>query len=218
MFKNKIRTALVLWIGIFLLLLAVFGRFTNRDAEVYRVLTNHAGSLQETSENKQVKQNRSNVTKHFLKTKDGERIQFYLRGSSSDVVYDQKENKAEVTEHFKDVTCLMQEEPAHKTSDELQNLPEEAFFTGIKPEPVQTVRQIDAETAVYRYHSEDLFADRVKIARYLAPGNELHSELQASLPLMTGTASQVECDFSGEAKPFKARQLQATFRGEKKIP
>jgi hypothetical protein len=205
MFKKKIKFLIAIWICIVLGFAVFFSSSTKQERASYETLMNASISL-DGKKTSQIKQRRYGVTKHFLQTKGAERLQFFLRGTSSDLVCDQRASSAEMTERFSGMSCLMQE-----------GLPYE-FSGDVGDKKEQTVRKIDAETAIYHYHKQNLFAERVKIARYLSPGDKLSFTSEPSKILMNGTASQVECNFSDEAQPFKAQNFRATFQEAKKTP
>ena len=230
MFKKKILLIGSAWIALAAGMVLFFSLVTEDHQKSYHRLMNHQASAPDTPVSSQIRQHRSNVSKHFLRTHGMERLQLHVRSSSSDLVCDQKKGKSEIIELFKGMTCLAQEELVYKLADGQEAKMQKngrLLIQGKDPThldswidadmayiiPQQQIRQIDAENAIYRYHSENLTADTVKIARYIAPGHRLIFNEQPASFLMNGTASQVEFSLSNNNKPFKAQQLRATFQG-----
>ncbi|MBA3722713.1 MAG: hypothetical protein H0W88_09980 [Parachlamydiaceae bacterium] len=199
MFKKRICLL------VFLLFLSVSGitrLFRSEDIadrEAYQRLM-----MVSTNENKKIickaKQQRYNVTKHFLFTKGSDRLQMKLNSISSELELDQQEGKTELVEHFKDVHCIMQESFQVQPDNSLN----------------QVIRQLDAHRATYHYKTEELFAEKAKLARFIAFGDQLDPIPKFIKPIMNGVATQVELSLTNHDMPLKAKGLQATFHDWRK--
>jgi hypothetical protein len=188
MFKQPVTFLILAWVLLVICLTALFYSATSRDHLAYEKLVN-------ANDNKKgvckARQQRFNVSKHLLMTKGEERVQLKLHSLSSDLMFDQKEEKTELVEHFKDLECTMQES-----------------FLGSQ----QIVRHLQAERAIYHYHTEELVAEKAKLARFMTQGNQIIPFLKPVKALMNGTAERVEFSIANSEKPLKVQGLRATFQ------
>lgn len=213
------------------LMIRRFSAVTQEDIRSYQdLMSSHSENVDKKAKH-QAKQQRFKVSKHFLMTKGPERLHFFLRSRSSELILDQQE-KADLVEHFKDVHCVMQEGLLYTIKDgrEAKMQPDgrlriastestpEIWLENTHPSLIsrQLIRQLDAEKAVYYYSTEDLFANKVKVSRYIAKGQNLQAASPPFILLMKGQASGIQMSFSDRTKPFKAQGLQATFQDQGK--
>lgn len=235
MFKKQIFILLTLWAFLLLSFIAIFKISSKEDNEAYQNLMAESTASKDKKGNYKAQQQRFNVNKHLLVSKGPERLQMRLNSPRSDLIFEQTDDKTEIVEHFKDVHCTMQENLIYTSKDgkeaKLQadgrllfagsdpNLP--SSWTVINDPKLlckQAVRQIDAVTASYHYRTEDLFAEQVKLNRFIAEGNQLTPSLMPLSSLMSGTAKTVQLSLSNNEKPFKAQEFQATFQEWGKKP
>lgn len=204
MFKKKIGLFLFILSFLFFCSLMFLGVVTEKDRNSYRQLTENA-SLTNKNKNSlsHIKQQRYNVTKHFLRTNGDQRTQLFLKSLSSAIVINHPQTKAEVVEEFEDVKCMLQEALEKENNGSTKNI------ISSKNNSNQTIRQFNAVKATYFYKTEELMAEDVDIVRYLAQGKEFNLALQPTKILMKGKASKVELSLSNQEKPFKAHNFQA---------
>lgn len=141
-------------------------------------------------------QTRYQVSKQIFYKKDSQRMQSRLTSEYSDLFFESKKNGAELVEHFKELTCTMQEELI-----ENDLLPEQYF------------RCLKAKEATYSYKSGQLEAVEVEITRYLLPTHRWPSTIDSFSPLLQGQAQKIQLSFLKEPL-LKAQGFQAIFHHE----
>lgn len=199
MFRRQLACMVLLW------LLCVFAclwmwQSSSPHAELaYQRLM----SMSDQSKEEHVKQNerpvqqtRQGVSKQIFYAKDGERLQSRLSSEKSEVMFDQREGKGELSEHFTDLTCLLQE----KTED--------AGHDG------HHIRRLKARQAVYSYKSGQLEAQDVVVSDYLIPGGLWPVSYDHYSPTIQGQAHKVRVSLFNRKPAVKAPDFQGAFHDE----
>lgn len=211
-------------------LLSYFFRFNERDIEEYQHLMLRFDSTYKGSkvEPYQVKQQRSQVQKELVFTKENQQLKFRLNAADSQLVLDQVE-KMEIVEEMHDVRCVMQEELYYLLPDGRQaylqnngklliqgqdpNLESswlEQDTQGIKA--MEIVRYFIADSAEYSHKSNLLIAQKVQLYRFAVEGHDIDGhDWKAIKPLMQGNADQMEISLTEKNLRFQAKRLKANF-------
>lgn len=163
------------------------------DRESYHQLMVQSDTQQSVQKNVESKtrQQRRNVTKYFYMVKGKDRLQMHLHSATSDLLFEQLGDRVEMTERFEDLQCLLQD--------------------ALMASGQQKIRQIEAKKGLYYYKSQDLTAEDVKMADYIAPGDILTPFNSTCIPLMKGAAEQVKVSLNDPHRPLKAHGFQATI-------
>jgi cbb3-type cytochrome oxidase subunit 3 len=198
MFKKQWISLLFFWL---ILLCGLFWYFYNPSSEAkmaYQNLMKESDQIKTECKQKAqrpTQQTRYNVSKQILYQKDLQRLQSRLVSASSELIY--SKGKGELVEHFKELTCVMQEKDA----------PE-----GEGDQAGQSIRRFHAKKAVYSYKSGQLDAEEVELAHYLMPGN-IWPDVFESRPFLQGRARTLQLSLL-EEPTVKAQGFQAVFQGE----
>lgn len=147
------------------------------------------------------KQQRQGSNKEILYSKGDSRLKLRICSRHAELVLDHREEKTEIIENMHGVVCSMQEELYYALPN--------------SKEPMQVIRYLEADEAIYRYKTDTFTAERVRISRYVVPGHELVENFEGVKPLMSGIAKKIEFSLSGEDLNFTAHGLKATLNGRK---
>ena len=142
-----------------------------------------------------VQQTRQGVSKQIFYAKDGERRQSRLSSEKSEMVFDQRDGKGELSEHFSDLTCVLQE----KTEDAGHG---------------HHIRRLKARQAVYSYKSGQLEAQDVVVADYLIPGEQWPVSYDHFSPTIQGQAQKVHVSLFNRETAVKAQGFQGAFHDD----
>ncbi|MDP1879592.1 MAG: hypothetical protein Q8K60_01470 [Parachlamydiaceae bacterium] len=144
------------------------------------------------------KQVRQKVSKQFLYTKDGHRLESRVESEQSELLLDTSSQGSEMVEHFQGIICTMQEDFFYGKNDAQEK------------KAMQLIRHFQAKNAIYSYKTGQLNALDVELSRYLLPEHFWPSSFISDSPLLKGEAQSVQVSLFHRTT-FKARGLQATF-------
>lgn len=204
--------------------------YSPTDVEEYEALvksTDPSKSEDKSQSYTSTQQHRS-THKDIWFTQGGQRLQLRLRSQGTQLVLEHQENKTQIVEHMKGVTCCIQEELYYvledgrevrrKTDGSLvsrQHNPKDvesivdAGNSTLKP--MQVIRYLEADVASYYYQTDRFTAEQVHVSRIVIPGHELIESIKDYKPIMTGLARSVEFALVGNELNFTAYQLKATL-------
>lgn len=176
-------------------------------------------------------QQRKGVQKDVLLMQGNERLQLRLTSQEAVMIFDHQVDETQLIEKMHGVKCWMQEELFYLLPDGREALLQdngkllirhedpqnrkgwvEASTKGVKP--MQILRYLEADDAVYFYKSEQVVAENVQVSRFILPGHTLIDDLTSYKPHIKGKAKKVEFSLSGKEINFKAYQLKASFSGK----
>lgn len=198
MFKKHFIKFVLIW---FLLVLGCVGflyTFSSNADRDYQDLVTYGDQVKKErlyDHLRSTQQMRHQVSKQILYKKGAERLQTRLNSAESNLIYSKKDG--EVVEHFKNLACIMQEE----LMDSIQN-EEEAVK--------QTIRQLNAQEAIYSYTKGVLEAKEVDISHYLLPGHLYPESLVDFHPMLQGKATELQLSLFQE-QTMQAEGFQAIF-------
>jgi len=204
MFKKQVISTFLIW------LLVVLGCFkllytSSSDVDIaYQRLMGYSAQIKQEQEQDNIRstrQTREQVSKQIFYKKGDERLQTVLRSVESFLDYSKQDG--EFVEHFKGLTCIMQEKLV-----DLSDPPIEV----VAPIEVaeQMIRQLQAQEAIYSYTSGKLNAKEVEIAHYLFPGHECPHSLKGFHPILQGKALTLQLSLFQEPN-MQAQGFQAIF-------
>lgn len=196
MFKKYFLYLSLLWVSVVCISVWIFYTPPSQAMEDYQNLIHLNDQARKDKHKKQShahQQTRYQVSKQIFYQQDQQRLQSRLTSQQSELMLQQKEDKTELVEHFKDVTCMMQEE-----------------FVKDEMPFKQLVRCLKAREATYGYQSGQFEAEEVELARYLIPGHQWPFSVESFQPFFQGKSQKVEFSFLQDSQ-FKAQGLQATF-------
>lgn len=209
------------------------------DVDHYRrlVLSSAEGAsvTDKAGKNYVAKQQRSGVNKEiFFEDENGQRLRLIISSETSDIIFDQQEERGEIFEKLHHVVCCMQEEIFYKTADGRdvekredghfvlrgvpQNKQEPISFDEAELIPQQLVRYIEADEALYNFHTQTLVALNSQVARYLISGHRIPLTLHEESPVMEGTASKVTVSIINNRIGFAATDLKAKLYSLRNMP
>lgn len=184
--------AFIAYSALLLAIIAIGGnslfRLTEHGSDEYRSLVQKGEPSTEVSS---TQQKRFNVHKQILSAHP-QRQETDIKSEQSELVWEKKADSAEMVEHFHNLLCISQER--------FQESP-----------PTQLIRTMQAQEAVFHYHSRQLTADNIQFARYSIPGYEVHENF-TSKPFMQGEAKSAVCSFE-DSPQFQAKEVK--IKGEK---
>ena len=179
--------------SIFLVMVALFLSSINPSSkQEYQQVVEAAAMSAAIEPQRSTKQHRKGVKKDIWFMKEGERLQFHISSDESELLFENQE----VIEKMKGMSCILQEELFYLTPDGQ----EEAV-------PMQIVRYIEADNAVYHYQNDLLEAEDVKIFRYKLPGHHLVESFTEE-PTMRAIAKSVEISVLSKELSFKAKKMR----------
>lgn len=204
MFKKELFSLMFCWSIVVLGCLTLL-YLSPSDAEIsYQRLMNYSDQarkdrLQDNAEPAQ--QFRQEVSKQILYKKGGERLEVYLRGDESELRYSKKDR--ELTERFKGLDCIMQDEFVRRIDEEIPNDQSQKITE-------QIIRGLKAQEAVYSYQRGILEAQEMVVAHYILPGRECPHSLKGFQPLFEGKAYRSQIALFKEPN-MQAQGFQAIF-------
>lgn len=170
-------------------------------------------------------QERKRIFKEIWFTQGGQNLQLHLYGDNAELVIDRAGSATEITEHLHHVLCYMQEELYYiledgtevKRTDDGWKTKDSAKAIDVdisEATPMQIVRVLEADHAVYYYQRDHLLAEQALVSRHIIPGHTLNKALAKGKILMSGKAQFVEFsltkgDINFKAYQFKARLLRS---------
>lgn len=141
----------------------------------------------------QAKQDRQGVQRDIWYQKEGDsRLQISLNSEISELSFEKYGNTNEIIESMQGFKGFIQEE----------------LFYDEEVKPMQHVRYIEAETAVYNYRTHVLIAERAKMICYSASGHDLIPSLEGVEPTVTAVAQSLEISILEKEFLVKANQLR----------
>ena len=197
-----------------------------KEVNEYRALVEKLETPQSDKVDKpySAKQERKKVQKHIVINQEGNRLHIKLEADQSDLVLDHHEDKTEIIEHLRNVTCCMQEELYYLLEDgrEVIRRADGSLVLRYSPTfkiteqvetliPMQVIRYFEADTASFFYKTDHLVANQVKLSRFVAPGHRIVATVNGLKPFATGEAATVDFSLSGKDVHFSAKQLTARF-------
>ncbi len=123
------------------------------------------------------KQKRDQLNKEIWFNKGKNRLQAYITGKTSEIIYKQSKDGKEILEHLVNVECYIQEKQ---------------YFSKPDNAPWQEVRFIVADNATFSYSSNTLIANKVKVKLYSQPGHKLDKSLDDTNLLMQADFDTLE--------------------------
>lgn len=230
---NRYRVSLIVSLGLFFALLIGVSyflfSFDERHVLEYRTLMENTDNAKKENQAPYTStQQHRGALKEVLFTKK-QRLQMRLLSDDTELVLDHHEGHTEVIERMKNVTCCMQEELFYQLSDgreailqengkiTLRDSPTQLVPENEQLKPMQLLRYMKADRAIYYYETDRLIAEEVKIQRFIAPGHQLISVVADLKPLMTGIATTVEFSLGSNDFNFVAHELKATLETSKRI-
>jgi hypothetical protein len=225
MYRKKIYVVILIWLAILGIGVNYFSSTTATDIEMYQGIT------EQKKQGTKIHQERSNVRKHLLLTKGEERLHWYLGSPQAELVIDQEQHASSISENFKEVEGIMQEELVYLTLDgrfvqrqsdgrwmvQQRHSSESPVLWVEDPstlQPYQWVRYLKASKAMYNYQTKQLHADEVSIARYLLPGHQWTDSFERWTPFLKGQAQFIDISLTSEKESFRAHGFQATLPGK----
>ena len=205
MFKKSVIISVFCWLVVVLVCLAVLYFFSSDAKNSYQQLMNYSDQAKKErleDNDGSVQQSRQQVSKQILYKKGSDRLQIFLRGNESELIYSKK--NGELVEQFKDLDCIMQDELVKAERTEIAATLQEEIGQ-------QMIRQIKAQEAVYSYKTGKLEAQEMEVAHYLLPGCECPHSTDDCQPLFEGTAYRSQLSLFKEPS-MQAQGFQAIFR------
>ncbi|WP_068467118.1 hypothetical protein [Candidatus Protochlamydia phocaeensis] len=222
MFKRKIVGLICILAALVAGSLWFFHSPSLEDHDRYLKLLEYSDSSKQQTDKKKpftTRQQRSQVSKQIFFINDQGRLQWRLKSASSELTFGQQADSMELVEHFKNVSCLMQEKLIFSQSESQESLnlslnqrkgkrEEEGNLSASH----QLIRCLQAQQAVYHYKTQELAAEDVDLARYSIPGHEWVDIFDSFKPVMKGQAQRIQLSFSPSEPSFKAQGIRATFQ------
>lgn len=140
------------------------------------------------------KQAREKIQKHIVYSRNEGKLHILLESDEAEMLLDCQKESTDAVERLKNVRCLMQESLYYE-----------------KGQPMQVLRYLEADNALYHYRSSHLAAENVKISRYVLPGHQMVAAVDGLNPMFTGDASSAEFWLENNDLQFKAEDLKANF-------
>jgi hypothetical protein len=213
MFKIQMMGWIFVWAFVVFAFLGFLHISSPRAVKAYHRLVDHAKKdngefLQEEARSK--RQARTEVSKQIIFQKGSERLESRLESLSSDLTYSKEEG--ELIEHFKDITCNIQEEIHSLEQNETNQDPLGLSFFDVD----QVIKRFKAKEAVYSYKTGQLKAKEVEVFQYLLPGRQLPLSVEELHPIFQGKARSISLSLF-EKSSLKAEGFQAIFQDRKAI-
>lgn len=238
--KRSLRFSRALWGALFLIVICLtllyylLGHHSEIDKIAYDKLVNGENLENKVIETQVSKQHRTGLQKNVFFNNDGQRLEFRLKSSHSEIALEKMDRHIEIVEHLQDVTCWLQESVYFVLPDSRQAFlkedgrllisgenPQEAASWVSKNDPYlvkeQRVLLLKAENATYHHKGEKFVANRVRVLRYVAPNHDLDEVFLNSPLIADGVASHVEFSLAGKGLDFKADHFKARFSTKHEI-
>jgi len=207
--------------------------FGDADHDQYWSLMRQADPKQSSTESPYTaKQHHQQVCKEIWFLQDNQRLKLRIVSADTELVLDHHDDKTEVVELMRDVTCYMQEELYYllPNGGEVIRQPDGQFVarnqTSKKAfadavidinvlKPMQAIRYLKADSAAYYYSKESCIVKDAQILRFIMPGHILVESLKGIHPLMSGVAKSAEFSLQGGDLHFTAHQFKAILHSKK---
>lgn len=164
------------------------------DVKAYQALAEDKKTS--TQSKSPVYQTRQGVAKDLWYSQDNKtRVHHRLESESSVLTLLHKEKKIDALEILHNFDCWMQEK---------------IYLAG--GEPFQEIRFFSADEGTYRYSSQKLLAQSVKLSLYRLPGKDLPLSLQSTSPFLKGIAQDVSFSMADKVPKFQAENFKASLR------
>lgn len=205
---------LILW-GVWMLVPS------EKDAREYHELVSKSQANRKSKKSPYTAtQYREGVVKDIYYRSDSEVLQARIASDRSRLVFDQQPEGMSILEYMENLTCVIQKELFYLSADGQEVIADsQGGFKDRKGRPIdqelailkpmQLVRYIIADEAVYRYNKEQLDADRPTIIEYRLEGHQLPQNFDESNVMMQGVAENVEVSFENDELAFHAKRLKA---------
>jgi lipopolysaccharide export system protein LptA len=207
-FKWALIGLIGLWIALCVWTVLSLFQFSKKDLEEYQTLMVSTQSIHshEKVHPYTARQLHRGVHKQIIVNGHEDRLQMRLDGVEAELILEHKEGgSATLSENFKNVTGLMQEQlyytllDGRKVTKDTNGrwlVEQDKSFQWVDPSlkelmPMQYMRYFEAEEAHYHYNTQQLIAHQVKLLRYLVPGHQLVSSIQGLLPIMQASAHEL---------------------------
>ena len=198
MFRRQLACIVLLWLLCVFACLWIWQSSSPQAELAYQRLMSMSDQSKEEhfkQNERPVQQTRHGVSKQIFYAKDGERLQSRLSSEKSEMVFDHRDGKGELREHFTDLTCVLQE----KTEDAGH---------------WQHIRRLKARQAVYSYKCGQLAAQDVVVADYLIPGGQWPVSYDHFSPIIQGQAQKVHVSLFNREPAMKEPDFQGAFHVE----
>jgi hypothetical protein len=211
MFKRQLISLTLLWLILVFGVFRLLHTFSPETQIAYQQLMNFSDGiekekLEEGKKSSPTQQTRYQVSKQIFYKKEAQRLQSRLASEHSELIFNPKGKEAELVEHFKGLTCAIQEKFMDASNDERMK---NADLTD-NLLPKQCIRYLKAQEAVYSYKTGQLDAEEVEVAHYLVPGLVWQLSLDPFSPLLLGHAQKLQLSMFKELT-LKAQGFRATF-------
>jgi hypothetical protein len=183
-----------------------------------------AASQSEKETRGTTKQQRQLVAKDIWFTREEVPLQLHLRSADSELVFDHHGSHSEIVEKMSDVICYVQEELFYMLGEDqevvrnaqgklvLRTSPSTEVAEGSQGlKPVQRIRYIEADNAIYYFQGGLLVANEVRLSQYILPGHKLTYTIEGKTPVMKGRAESLEISLLSKGLTFNAKKMTATF-------
>lgn len=208
MFKKHLISLALLWSILFLSGFWFLYSSSSKAAQAYQELMNYSDQVKKERGQEKLhttQQMRYQVSKQIVYKKEQQRMESRFTSESSDLAYSKREG--ELVEHFKHLTCMMQEKLIIASNREA-----EANVPAIE-QPQQVIRQFKADEAIYSYKSGQLEAEAVEVVHYLISSHLWPQTLENFHPFFQGSADSIQLLLFKESS-LKAQGFQAIFQME----
>lgn len=215
MFRKRIFFLIILWLALVLVGIRLFrtpSRHAIKDYQRLMALSNREKKEGDEGNFYSTKQKRANVSKQILYTQDNQRLQSRFSSKHSELRIDRREKGFELTEHFNDIECVMQEKLLGSSIEESHQEPR------ISEDPRETqqfIKHLIGKNATYFYKKGELQAEDVSLSRYCLTNHNWSDSFDSQDPLLCGHAKLIWISLFGTPL-FKAYGFQATLNSEEK--
>jgi hypothetical protein len=226
-FPTTLAAVLVLLSGCLVYMFVSLGTYDSEDREQYHQLIESVERGQGNNPYK-TSQEREGLRKDIFFVENGKRLQLRLRSEHAELALQRREDRTEIIEYMRRVTCYLQEELFFLMPDGREAEMHEdgrLFIKGSdRKDPdswvshdhpgiqaMQSILFLESEKASYNYKSELFTAENVKVSRYRAAGHTLDDAGNPLESLTNGIAGRVEFSLGGKGINFKADAFKATF-------
>lgn len=200
------------------------------DIREYRELlqASDAKHAESASQPYSAAQQHRKAQKDIWYTSTGQRLHAQISSADTELVLDHHDHQTAIIEDMHDVICYMQEAIYYQLPngrEVIMTTDGQLVLRGSNPEdpsnvinpdrypltPMQLIRYLEADSAVYTYQKSHLKANKVKLARYIAPGHTLPTSLDGMKLLMQGTARSAEFSVNENGPHFTAYEFKANL-------
>jgi hypothetical protein len=231
MFKRWYLIVWTVFITASIIVLAVMLMVQKEDYQQYAELIANSEPQEDAVKEYTGEQKRQGVVKDIWYVEESKEVRLHFRivSAESELIFENKNGESNIIEKMNNVRCYMQERLYYLLPDGNEVVPSKVgkwYIIGkdhddpgswIEPSsethlrPMQQIRYIEAEEALYYYNSDTFLAEKVRLSRYIVPGHQLIESVKIYDPLMRGVAQKVEFSLKGKDLNFKARHFKAVF-------